>query len=232
MNKLRLLVALVLAAFLVMPLAGQADRRTKNIDPYKVFKFRYTAKKPDTRTSFDYHVELKLPTDGSRPPVVEHLTLRFAKGTKVDLGAVPACKADDATLTAEGPDVCPARGRIATGPSAVSIGPGPLLNTNTVVFVTGRNSIAVVLDVGGNVVAILRGTVTGTRLELPVPPREVAPGVRAALVKFKLKIGGGSAKKPVFKTPATCPKGGWPVVYAPRFDTTRAKLTYWTSCRA
>ena len=73
--------------------------------------------------------------------------------------------------------------------------------------------------------------VTGARLELPVPPREVAPGVRAALVGFNLKVGGGSARKPVFTTPATCPKGGWPVVYAPRFDTTRAKLTYWTSCR-
>ncbi|HZC14752.1 MAG TPA: hypothetical protein VE270_12105 [Thermoleophilaceae bacterium] len=35
----------------------------------------------------------------------------------------------------------------------------------------------------------------------------------------------------MFTTPATCPKGGWPVVYAPRFAITRAKLTYWTSCR-
>jgi hypothetical protein len=119
---------------------------------------RHTSKKPDTRTSFDYHVELKLPTAGESQWA--HRQCRSA----------------------------PAR--------------------RSAVFVTGRKGIAVVLDVGGNVVAILRGTVTRTRLELPVPPREVAPGVRAALVKFKLKIGGGSAKKPVLKTPATCPKGG------------------------
>ena len=136
-----------------------------------------------------------------------------------------------AALTAQGPDACPRRGRIAPGPAMVWIGAGEALRASANVFATGREGIVLVLDVGAGALAVLRGSVTGARVELPVPPREVAPGVRPALVGFNLKVGGGSAREPVLTTPATCPKGGRPVVYAPRFATTRAKLTYWTGCR-
>jgi hypothetical protein len=71
--------------------------------------------------------------------------------------------------------VCPSGARIASGVSAVSVGPGPPLETNTNVLVSGRKSIVVTLDVNGGVVAILRGSVRGRRLDVPIPPREVFP---------------------------------------------------------
>jgi hypothetical protein len=59
--------------------------------------------------------------------VIQQLRLSFAKGTGVDLGAVSACAADNETITAQGPVVCPTKGRIAAGIAGVRTGPGALL---------------------------------------------------------------------------------------------------------
>ncbi|HZC14751.1 MAG TPA: hypothetical protein VE270_12100 [Thermoleophilaceae bacterium] len=62
-----------------------------------------------------------------------------------------------AALTAQGPDACPRRGRIATGPAMVWIGAGEPLSANANVFATGRKGIVLVLDVGAGALAVLRG---------------------------------------------------------------------------
>jgi hypothetical protein len=225
--------AFALFALLAFPAAaGAATKATEDISPYKRFQFEYTSTKPDTRTGFRYRVALDLPADGSQPPVVQELQLTFAKGTGVDPDAVPACTADDATLTAQGPVACPTRGRIATGTAAVWTGPGPLLGLNSNVFSTSDGVVAV-LESNGNVIRVLRGTLHGTKLTVAIPTIEVGPGQQAALVRFSLDISGGSTRRPVFTTPRTCPKGGWPVTYAPLFaQLGRVKLVDVTKCHA
>jgi hypothetical protein len=213
---MRSLLVLAGLAALVLPAGASAATRTKDISPYKTFTFQYTASRPDAPTGFNYRVALDLPADGSQPPVIQELRLTFAKGTKIDLGALPACTADDQTLVMAGPTVCPPRGRVATGTAGVWTGPGPLLALSMNVFATGSRGIVATLDSDGNVLRVLRGTLSGTKLTVPVPTITVGSGT-AALSQVNLKISGGSARRPTFTTPSTCPKGGWPVTYAPLF---------------
>jgi hypothetical protein len=229
MTPMRFLLATL--GILALPAAASAATPTKDIKPYKTFRFEYSSTKPDTRTGFRYDVALDLPADGSQPPVIQQLRLSFAKGTGVDLGAVPACTADNETITAQGPVVCPTKGRIASGTAGVWTGPGPLLALNMNVFASGRRSIVVTLDSDGNVLSVLRGTLKRTTLTVPVPSITVGAGM-AALVRVHLTINGGSSKRPTFTTPSVCPRGGWPVTYAPLFATLgRVTLVDVTKCR-
>jgi hypothetical protein len=231
MTRLRFPLGVVALAALALPAAAPAATRTKDISPYKTFKFQYTATHPDSRTGFSYHVALDLPADGSQPPVIQELRLTFAKGTTVNLGALPACTADDTSLAAQGPTICPTKGRIATGSAGVWTGPGPLLDLSMNVFATGARGIVATLDSGGNVLRVLRGTLSGTKLTVPVPAITVGAGM-AALSQVDLAISGGSSKRPTFTTPKTCPKGGWPVTYAPLFASLgRRTLVDVTRCR-
>ena len=164
MIELRPLLAVTAVAALVLPAGASAATRTKDISPYKTFKFQYTSSRPDSRTGFSYHVALDLPSDGSQPPVIQELRLRFAKGTRIDLGAVPRCTADDVSLGAQGPSACPTKARIATGSAGVWTGPGPLLDLTMNVFATGPRGIVATLDSNGNLLRVLRGTLRRTQL--------------------------------------------------------------------
>jgi len=231
MIELRPLLAVTGVVALALPAGASAATRTKDISPYKTFKFQYTSSRPDSRTGFSYQVALDLPSDGSQPPVIQELRLRFAKGTGIDLGAVPRCTADDVSLGAHGPSACPTKGRIATGSAGVWTGPGPLLDLAMNVFATGPRGIVATLDRNGNVLRVLRGTLRGTQLIVAVPSITVGSGT-AALAKVDLAISIGSAKRPTFTTPATCPRGGWPVTYAPLFASLgRRTLVDVSKCR-
>jgi hypothetical protein len=202
MIELRPLLAVTAVAALVLPAGASAATRTKDISPYKTFKFQYTSSRPDSRTGFSYHVALDLPSDGSQPPVIQELRLRFAKGTRIDLGAVPRCTADDVSLGAQGPSACPTKARIATGSAGVWTGPGPLLDLTMNVFATGPRGIVATLDSNGNLLRVLRGTLRRTQLTVAVPSITVGSGT-AALSKVDLAISGGSGRRPTFTTPAT-----------------------------
>jgi len=230
MTAMRLLPAIL--CVLALPAAAFAATPTKDIKPYETFRFEYTSTKPDTRTGFRYDVALDLPGDGSQPPVIQQLRLSFAKGTGVDLGAVPACTAHNETITARGPVACPTQGRIASGRAGVWTGPGPLLALSMSVFASGKRSIVVTLDSDGNVLSVLRGTLRRTTLTVAVPAITVGAGT-AALARVHLTINGGSSKRPTFTTPSTCARGGWPVTYAPLFATLgRVTLVDVTKCRS
>jgi hypothetical protein len=229
MTPVRLILAIL--GVLALPAAASAATQTKDIKPYKRFRFEYTQTKPDIRTGFRYDVALDLPADGSQPPVIQQLRLSFAKGTGVDLGAVPACTADNETISAQGPVACPIKGRIASGTAGVWTGPAPLLALTMNVFASGKRSIVVTLDSDGNVLSVLRGTLKRTTLTVPVPSITVGAGT-AALARVHLRINGGSSKRPTFTTPSTCPRGGWPVTYAPLFAALgRVTLVDVTKCR-
>jgi hypothetical protein len=126
----------------------------------------------------------------------------------------------------------PGQGRIATGSAGVWTGPGPLLDLTMNVFATGPRGIVATLDSNGNVLRVLCGTLRGTQLIVAVPSITVGGGT-AALAKVDLTISGGSAKRPTFTTPETCPRGGWPVTYAPLFASLgRRTLVDVSKCRA
>lgn len=207
------LAAVLVAAPFVLAPASSATR-SKDIDPYETFKFKYDTRKPATATSLTYRVALK--EQGAEAPVVKRLDLTFAKGTKVALGAVEECAVTDADIQATGPDACPEAGRIATGTAKVYIGGDAPLELDATVSPTGQGGIVAILATGDTVVRVLRGTFKGSTLTVKIPKLEIN-GTRVALVAFSLDIGGGTAKKPVFRTPKKCTKKGWNVVYAPTF---------------
>jgi hypothetical protein len=226
----RLVLALVCA--LAVPVLLSGSSQASRLDsPFKEFKFAYTSKKPDSPTGFRYQFQLFVPADGSQPPIVEQLNVTFAKGTKIDLGAVPACKADDDTITAQGPVICPTRSRLGIGTAKVWTGPGPLLDLDVALFSTGHG-VVVAITGSGNVLAVIRGTLTGRRLTVAVPPIDIGPGAQAAIVDFNLPLAAsGSARRPVFTTPPTCATGSWRTDYQPRFQQLgRLKLAYLTHC--
>jgi hypothetical protein len=200
--------------------------------PFKAFEFEYTSKQPGTRTGFTYEFALKVPADGSQPPVIDQLNIALARGTKINLGAIPACTADDATITAQGPVTCPTRSRLGTGEAAIWTGPGPELHLSVDAFSTGHG-VVVVLESQGNVVAVIRAALKGTKLTVTVPPIDLGPGVQAAIVHFNLPLSGGSSRRPVFTTPSSCGSAGWRIDYRPHFvQLGRVHLAYVTTCKA
>lgn len=226
----RFLVAL--ACLLVVPVAAtSAAAPDLSGSPFKAFEFKYTSKKPGTPTDLTYEFRLKLPADGAQPPVIDQLNIALARGTKVDLGAVPACTADDETITAQGPVICPTRSRLGAGTAAIWTGSGPLLHLAVDAFST-RHGVVVVLESGGTVVAVIRAALKGTRLTVTVPPIDLGPGVQAAIVHFNLPLSGGSSRRPVFTTPSSCGDAGWRIDYRPHFvQMGRVNLAYVTKCR-
>lgn len=94
--------------------------------------------------------------------------------------------------------------------------------------------MAILVDANGDVIRTLSGKLTGGRvLVVPIPGVPLSGGKEAALVRFELDIAkAGSARRPWARTPATCSRKGWSVVYAPLFDSPgRVKLTDVTRCR-
>jgi hypothetical protein len=227
----RFLVAF--ACLLVLPMATSSAATPDTLNPlFKAFEFEYTSKQPDTRTGFTYEFALKLPADGSQPPVIDQLNIALARGTRVDLGAIPACTADDETITAQGVVICPTRSRLGAGEAAIWTGSGPLLHLSVDAFSTGHG-VVVVLESQGTVVAVIRAVLKGTRLTVTVPPIDLAPGVQAAIVHFNLPLSGGSTRRPVFTTPSSCGSAGWRIDYHPHFARVgRVSLAYVTKCQA
>jgi hypothetical protein len=221
------------AAFAVaLQPAGAA--RSRDLGPYDHFEFKYTSKKPDTRTGFRYRVRLHQKGD-EQPPTVRQLRLAFAPGSRIDRGAVPACTATDDELMNQGTGACPTSSRVATGEAGVYIGTATPANLHATVFATKGGVVAVLTSDSGSVIKLLRGKYTGPRtLVVPIPPTPLGNGKEAALVRFELDIAAaGSRKRPWIRSPKTCTSKGWDVVYAPLFDPIgRVKLVDNTRCKA
>jgi hypothetical protein len=211
--------------------AGAA--RSSDITPYDHFEFKYTSKKPNTRTGFRYRVRLHQNGD-EQPPTVRELRLSFASGTRIDRGAVPPCAASDDELMKQGTAACKKASRLATGEAGVYIGTATPANLHATVF-AAKGGVAVLLTSdSGSVIKLLRGKYQGPRtLVVAIPPTPLGNGKEAALVRFELDIAArGTRKRPWIRTPTLCTTNGWDVVYAPLFDPIgRVKLTDNTRCR-
>jgi hypothetical protein len=230
MSKLLAALAVVgLGAVVAAPAASAGQ----DLGPYERFDFSYTSKRPNTATGFKYRVKLKQNGD-QQPPVVRELRLTFNPGTKIDTASLPACAATQDDLSWQGAAACPPRSRVATGEAGVYIGTAAPLDLTATVFNTDEGIVAVLVDSNGNVIRTLSGKLTGGRvLVVPIPKVELSGGKEAALVRFELDIAkAGTARRPWARTPKTCTKKGWSVVYAPLFDPIgRVKLTDVTRCR-
>jgi hypothetical protein len=223
-------LAAALAAAALQPARAA---RSADIAPYDHFEFKYTSKQPETRTGFRYRVRLHQNGD-EQPPTVRQLRLEFAKGTRVDQGAVPACAASDDELMKEGPGGCHKASRVATGEAGVYIGTATPTDLNAAVFAAKGGVVVVLTSSSGGVIKILRGKWRGARtLVVAISPTPFGNGKEAALVRFELDIAAaGSRKKPWIRTPKRCTSKGWDVVYAPLFDPIgRVRLTDNTRCK-
>jgi hypothetical protein len=212
--------------------AGAA--RSSDISPYDRFEFKYTSKKPNSRTGFRYRVRLHQNGD-EQPPTVRQLRLAFATGTRIDRGAVPSCTATDEELMDQGTSGCKPATQVATGEAGVYIGTATPADLAATVFSTKTGVVVVLTSDSGSVIKILRGKWSGARtLVVPISPTPLGGGKEAALVRFELDIAAaGSKKRAWVRTPKRCTSRGWDVVYAPLFDPIgRVKLTDNTRCRA
>jgi hypothetical protein len=133
-------------------------------------------------------------------------------------------------ITAQGPVACPTRGRLGIGTASIWTGSGPLVHLDVSVFSTGKG-VVVILVSQGNVVAVIRGTLSGTRLTVTVPAITLGPGTQAAIVNLDLPLSGDTKRRPVFTTPSRCGPSGWTINYHPHFAAMgRVNLAYVTKC--
>ena len=230
-SRLRLPAAAALAV-LTGVAAFPVNAGAGDLGPYERFEFSYTSQRPGTSTGFRYRVRLRIPPNAGQPPIVRQLRLEFTRGTRFDLRAITPCTASNERISQDGVDACAGTTRVATGRAGVYVGTETPLLLNATMFGTRTGVVVILTNADGAVIRTLRGTVRGRVLTVPVPAVPLGGGREAALVSFSLDIRrSGTTRRPWIRTPLTCTRAGWPVVYAPLFDPIgRVRLTDVTSC--
>jgi hypothetical protein len=188
------LVAIPAATAQAQPGAGEATSFTAS----------FSTARPDAASG------LSLRTTG-RPPVppttlapVIRQTVTLPRGTRLRLGALPQCTADDAALAAQGAEAaCPPASRVGTGRAEGVLGGAPVVFDLGAYAIRGRLFFA-----GERFGQPLRqgfwGTATGRRLALVVPT--AAGAVAPTLFRARIPARPGGAVW--LRTPARCPAGG------------------------
>jgi hypothetical protein len=186
----------------VLPLAALAigaPAAGGQTDGKDTLSFAFTTAK--AKSAAGYSIEAEFP----QRRVIDQITISFPAGTKMDTSAVARCDADAArTEGANVADVCPPASKIGTGKGTAYLGEDP----NPVTF-----DLGVYNTKGGAVLDIMLGGKTAFSAPIAYSGRKqvvnlgLTPSLGARITAFELDIKrAGTAKKPVFRTPATCPK--------------------------
>jgi hypothetical protein len=183
----RLTVAALTATLLVAAPASAASTAT----------FSFTSSKAKTPAGF----KLSGVYDGSR--IVDQISVTLPAGTLLDLKAVPKCQASDAEIEEKGPAAaCPANTRLGTGKGSADLGGTP--TTFDLIAVNDRTGVLVDLQLGGKTAFIVTTKVSGRKIDFSLA---LAPSLNAKLTGFSMSFSKlGTARKPLVRTPATCPK--------------------------
>src|SRR5919106_5370250 len=86
---------------------------------YKRFELRYDTHKAGARAGVVFEVEQHDTSEGEQPPVVRRNVIRLARGTEIDTGALPRCRATDEELQQGGWKICPPRSQVGEGEADV-----------------------------------------------------------------------------------------------------------------
>jgi hypothetical protein len=196
--------ALAVAAVLVaVPASASAD---PGIGEPTSFTAAFTTKHPGKSTG------LQLRTTGVPPvapttlaPVVRQ-TNALPRGTRLDLGALPQCEADAATLAALGAEAaCPAHTRVGTG-RAEGLANGVAVAFDLTVYAIDGRLFFAGSRAGVSLKTGFYGDARGRRLVLTVPTAggTIAPTLFEADLAAAMR---GNAAW--LRTPAHCPHGGY-----------------------
>ena len=177
------------------------------------YELRLSARAPDAVTGLSFRVGYRNPSDpNAKPPPITAATFELPKGTHIDGGAVPACKASDEDFRARGRDACPASSRVGGGTLTAITGfgaPVDPVETDVTVFNGGDELVEVVFAKGTNTVLGLdRLKVQGSTLVAHPPATPGGPpDGRTAIrtIALDLPARRGSSGRPFVTAPDTCP---------------------------
>jgi hypothetical protein len=149
---------------------------------------------------------------GQKPKSAAELVITFPAGTKFNLrtGLRRTCTLSNKQLSNEFGPFCPSKSQIGTGTVGVNSMPiTPPPNGRVKAYIAGANKIVLVitptLGAYASKITVIRGTVSGATLTIPVPqlligpcggrhqpkcsdPKTTFPGVTAVLVSLKLSV--------------------------------------------
>jgi hypothetical protein len=162
--------------------------------------------------------------DGTQPPALRHLTIRFPRGAKTNFGSFPAC--DPKRLeTRKGPDACPAGSRIGKGTSQVSVLPifpqpvtatldvfnGPRKGSGRTLLFLARTTTPITTQL------VFSGTIRpaigrfGYILDVDVPAIPTLPGMPdASPIAFDTLVQARRRGISYIDAPTSCPRAGLP----------------------
>lgn len=191
----------VLAGFATLAVTGVAAAATVGLGRPTSFSATFSTHQPGAASGLVLRTAGKPPAPGIVLPPAVRQTVVFPAGTRLDLAALPQCRASDAAIAAQGAEgACPASSRVGTG------GADGILNGQPTHFDIGiyavRGQLVLAAEQHGKPLKqSFRGIAHGARLALTVPTLNgmIAP------TGFTARIPAGHRSTPWLRTPATCP---------------------------
>ena len=183
------LAALVLGA--ATPSAVAADEDS--------FSFAFTTAK--AKSAAGYSMEAEFPTQR----IIDQLTITLPRGTKVDTRAVPRCtatseQAEEQPLS----ELCPSGSLVGTGKGSAFIADNPTPTTFDLEYYNFGFGAVISILLNGNQAFTSPVRYKGRKQVIDL---SLTPDLNARIVSFSLDVDkAGTAKKPLFRTPLTCPK--------------------------
>jgi hypothetical protein len=141
---------------------------------------------------------------GKAPKEAKLLVLTFPANTKFNIGTVKACTLSDKQLMSGGS--CPAKSQVGSGSAKAVAFPLPQVSTASVkAFASGSHQMVLVTKATKpvKVTVIIRETVSGTKLSIPVPQTKIA-GFNVILISLKLNVPALGSGKNALVTAGKC----------------------------
>jgi hypothetical protein len=195
MRKLTVTVAVAVVSLAFASVAIAAFTQVSNV------KFTTTKAGHSTGIVADIHSTSGTPQELKAAKLV---VLNFPAGTKFQLGLVKACKLSDQQLMSG--KSCPAASKVGSGTAQASAYPLPQAITAGVkAFAAGPNKMVLVVKATQPIpqTLVIRATVTGSKLTIPVPTPTVA-GVKVVLTSLQLSVPARGAGRRALITAGRC----------------------------
>jgi hypothetical protein len=163
------------------------------------FAFAFTTAKAKSATG--YSMDAEFPTQR----IIDRLTITLPRGTKVDTGAGTECGlTQDEYAGGRVADQCPAKSMIGTGTGTAFVLDSATPTTFDLEYYNLEDGALIDILANGEHAFVSPVTYRGRKQVIDL---SLAPSINARITAFSLDVErAGTAKKPVFRTPGTCPK--------------------------
>jgi hypothetical protein len=148
----------------------------------------------------------------ANPPRVKQLVLTFPSKTKFNLGSVKPCTLTNKQI--QSGKSCPAKSQIGTGSAKAKV-LGQSVTASVKAYASGKTSLVIVVHASSpaSYTAAIRGTVSGSKMTIPVPKLSF-DGAPITLTQLKLTVPKkGTGTKTLLKA-GTCTAGKFTVTSA------------------